>query len=111
MKLLLLALLCITLKSYPQCKLTLKNSSDSTITIKLLRLGIVHTLAPREVFECPKVDTIRKGEPYVLTYNGYSTASMGVDSAAYFPIGEYIMAFSYSYKKGGWGSYLIRKTE
>lgn len=107
-RILLLAIIILSLpKAKGQCKLSLRNLSDSTITIRMLRLGITHTLSPQEKYTLPWGCTIRKNEPYIVDYKGEKTASLASKDTTGYLLGcSFEISFSYSYKMRGWTSFV-----
>lgn len=88
-----------------QCILSLRNASDSTITVNIERLNITHTLSPREIYTCNKVlPCIQKYETYEVVYNGITTTNIGMSDSTKYTRGRYELSFSYDPIVKVWGA-------
>lgn len=79
-----------------QCILSLRNGSDSTITVCITRLSITHTLAPKETYTCPKVISyLQRYETYEIVYNGITTTDIGSLDSGKYTRGRYEYCFGF----------------
>lgn len=86
-----------------QCILSLRNNSDSTITINIDRLDVTHTLAPKELYTYPKViPQLYKCETYGIVYDGITTTCVGSLDSGKYTKGRYEFSFEFSPKFRLW---------
>lgn len=100
---LLLSYVLLSLGGNAQCILSLKNCTDSTITISIDRLDIRHTLSPKEIYTCPKViPHLQKYETTEVLYDGLTTTFMAMPDSAKYTKGRYELSFFYRLKGHFW---------
>lgn len=102
--LLIFTILSLT-KGTGQCILSLRNCSDSTITVNIERLGITHTLTPKEIYTCSKViSSLQKYETYEVIYDGITTTNIGMPDSTKYTKGRYELSFSYDPRVRVWNA-------